>query len=290
MNRKLLSRFCLLLLPATLFADVPKTINHQGLVTVNGTRFNGTGHFRFAIFDPDTGVNYWTNDNTSVPGPGIPTSAVNITVTDGVYSVLLGDTSLSNMTPIQLPTLGAPGAENARLRIWFDDGVNGNQQLTPDHPLAASPYTHQAQFQPPIGSIMAWHKSMPGTPTLPEGWVECNGQPVDDARSPYDGQVIPNLNGLPDPSYTGGRFLRGGAVSGVMQEGSRHYSSSFSASGECLPRGDGAWVDFGDGSEVVNTGTNYGCTGTFTEVGQQFGAYEHSKPVNMSVVWIMRVK
>ncbi len=288
MNRKLLSGFCLLLLTASLLADVPKTINHQGLVTVNGTRFNGTGLFRFAILDPSTGQNVWTNNNSFVPGPGMPTAAVSITVTDGVYSVELGNTALANMTN-ELPP-SAFGNANLSLRIWFDDGVNGNQQLSPDHKLTTTPYAFQTQFQPPIGSIIAWHKSMPGVPSLPDGWVECNGQVLSDNKSPLNGQAIPDLNNLPDNTYTGGRFLRGGTVSGVLQEGSRHFSQSVSGSGECFPRGDGAWVDQGDGSDVYDTGTTYGCAAGFSDGGQQTRAFEHSKPVNMSVVWIMRVK
>jgi hypothetical protein len=59
----------------------------------------------------------------------------------------------------------------------------------------------------PIGSIVAWHKSFANTPSLPNGWVECNGQTLSDSESVYDGQVIPDLNGET-------RFIRGGATSG----------------------------------------------------------------------------
>ncbi len=62
----------------------------------------------------------------------------------------------------------------------------------------------------PIGSIQAWHKSIVGTPALPWGWVECNGQVIIDAESPYNGSLAPDLN----PS---GRFLRGELSSGTMQ-------------------------------------------------------------------------
>lgn len=62
----------------------------------------------------------------------------------------------------------------------------------------------------PVGTINAWHKSMTGTPTLPDGWVECNGQVIGDTESPYDGQTIPDLNGQ-------ARFLRGSSTSGSMQ-------------------------------------------------------------------------
>ena len=63
----------------------------------------------------------------------------------------------------------------------------------------------------PVGAIVAWHADMPGTPGLPDGWVSCNGGTVADPLSPLNGGNIPNLN-------TDGRFLRGGLVSGAMQD------------------------------------------------------------------------
>lgn len=51
---------------------------------------------------------------------------------------------------------------------------------------------------PPIGSVLAWLKSLgtTHTPSLPDGWVECNGQTLSDSDSPYNGDTIPDLNGI----------------------------------------------------------------------------------------------
>jgi len=122
-------------------SGVPLQINHQGVVQSGGIRFNGAGLFRFAIVDPDTSNQVWTNDGTSMPGPGTPTAAVSVTVTNGVYSVALGDTALANMTAVPSSIFSD---DNVVLRIWFDDGTNGVQQLTPDHPLSTSPYAFRA--------------------------------------------------------------------------------------------------------------------------------------------------
>ena len=46
-------------------------------------------------------ASYWSNDGTSTAGSE-PTAAVAISVSNGVYSVLLGDTSLASMTAIPL--------------------------------------------------------------------------------------------------------------------------------------------------------------------------------------------
>ena len=46
--------------------EVPRQLNHQGVVRVNGVPFNGTGLFRFAIIDPLSGVNGWRNDGSEL--------------------------------------------------------------------------------------------------------------------------------------------------------------------------------------------------------------------------------
>lgn len=70
----------------------------------------------------------------------------------------------------------------------------------------------------PIGTVLAWHKSLTGTPALPAGFVECNGQALADPQSPYNGQTIPNLN-------AGNRFLRGAASSGGSGGATTHTHS-----------------------------------------------------------------
>ena len=61
----------------------------------------------------------------------------------------------------------------------------------------------------PIGGVVAWLKSFTGTPSLPDGLVECNGQVLNDSESVYNGRTLPDLN-----SGTYHRFLRGAATSG----------------------------------------------------------------------------
>lgn len=63
----------------------------------------------------------------------------------------------------------------------------------------------------PVGCVGAFLKTFTNTPTLPDGYVECNGQILSDSQSVYDGVEIPNLNG-----NSGGtqRFIRCSTVSG----------------------------------------------------------------------------
>lgn len=116
------------------------------------------------------------------------------------------------------------------------------------------------QFTPPIGAVLAWMKSLPGMPALPDGWVECNGQTLADATSPLNGQVIPALNGTTDANK---RFLRGASTSGGTG-GAPSSSHSHGTIG----------TDIGSARTVGNTAT----------------AEVPTIPPYYEVVWIIRVK
>lgn len=124
----------LLLLVTASHAQVPALLNHQGRMAVNGVNFDGTGRFKFALVNADGSATYWSNDGTAA---GEPAAAVSLPVTKGLYSVLLGDTTLPNMTA--LPPAVFDNSD-VRLRVWFNDGTLGFQQITPDQRLVAAPY------------------------------------------------------------------------------------------------------------------------------------------------------
>ena len=85
---------------------------------------------------------FWSNDGVGpqpLPGESIePTTVVSLPVTKGLYSVLLGDSTISNMADI--PTQIFSFAYNLRLRVWFNDGTHGFQVLSPDQRLAPAVY------------------------------------------------------------------------------------------------------------------------------------------------------
>jgi hypothetical protein len=120
---------------------VPSLLNHQGRIAVQGVNYNGSGLFKFALVNATGSVTYWSNDGTSTGGSQ-PTAAVTLTVANGLYAVLLGNTELTNMTAI------APAAleyADVRLRVWFNDGTKGFQLISPDQRLAAVPYSIQSR-------------------------------------------------------------------------------------------------------------------------------------------------
>jgi hypothetical protein len=123
-----------LLAALTASAQVPQIINYQGRITVGGTNYDATGLFKFALVNTVGTLNYWANDGTA---SGQPATSVSLAVSKGLYSVLLGDTTVSGMTV----AIGSTVFANAdvRLRVWFSDG-SGYQQLTPDQRIAAVGY------------------------------------------------------------------------------------------------------------------------------------------------------
>ncbi|MBI5387073.1 MAG: hypothetical protein HZA90_20575 [Verrucomicrobia bacterium] len=121
---------------SVLHAQVPQLINYQGRIVTGGTNFHGAGQFKFALVNSTGLATFWSNDGTSVGG-GEPTAAVSLGVSNGLYAVLLGNATLANMTVVP-PTVFTN--LDVRLRIWFNDGVTGFQQLAPDQRIAAVGY------------------------------------------------------------------------------------------------------------------------------------------------------
>lgn len=118
-------------------AQPPELLNYQGRVTVDGTNFHGTGHFKFALVDETGDITYWSNDGLSEPE-----DAVSLLVERGLYAVLLGDTSLANMTQAISPSLFAN--PEMYLRVWFSDDGSSFEQLAPDQRLVPVGYAMMA--------------------------------------------------------------------------------------------------------------------------------------------------
>jgi len=121
-------------------ASVPQIISYQGRVTVGSTNFDGAGQFKFALVNSGATITYWSNDGTSVAGSQ-PSAAVQIAVSKGLYSIQLGSSVYPNMQPISASVFAN---DNVLLRIWFNDGANGMQQLTPDQRIASVGYAMMA--------------------------------------------------------------------------------------------------------------------------------------------------
>lgn len=138
---------------------------------------------------------------------------------------------------------------------------------------------------PPVGSILPFLKSLSGVPSLPSGWVECNGQTLSDADSPLNGQVIPNLNG--------GKYLKGAAASGATGGNATHKHQWYYLAGTST--GTRYFLQIGSAS-ATNKGQTYDVNGTAVDVGTtllQIPGYvdaQNGEPPYYQVVWIIRIK
>ena len=130
----------------------PNLFNYQGHIAAGGIPFDGNGQFKFALVNAAGDTTYWSHDGSSTAG-GEPTTAVAILVSKGAFQVPLGDTTVANMTKAIPASLFADNDE-VFLRIWFDDGSNGSEQLSPDRKLSTVPYAIVAA-RVPDGAIEA---------------------------------------------------------------------------------------------------------------------------------------
>jgi len=147
----------------------------------------------------------------------------------------------------------------------------------------------------PVGAIIAWHKSMTNTPALPGEWAECNGQVLIDDESVYNEQTIPNLNGesggadSPDISRKEAMFLRGGLTSGSGQDHRFQEHSHNHRHGITAYDGGTGWDYAEEFTGAYGTSSSYYTN--YDNTMPTSGNYgSETRPVNMSVVWIMRVK
>lgn len=163
----------------------------------------------------------------------------------------------------------------------------------------------------PVGAIVPWHKKLAGG-RLPDGWVECNG-PIKAGDPEFDENALVDLAEVPDLNSTR-RFLRGGLTSGVFeadafQNHSHGIDISVAPAGEHSHEYGGAPYCDHCGGKTNNSGSGNprraqrtttegrhthevdakvaGATGLN---GEECRVDSETRPINMSVVWIIRVR
>jgi len=134
----------------------PTVVSYQGFVSVGGTPYTGSGYFKFAIGDAAGTTTYWCNDGTYTVGE--PAVAVQLAVNNGLFSVLLGDTSIPNMlASLKASVFDGP---DRYLRVWFSASGSGPfTRLTPDTRIAAVPYALQAETAVDADTVDGAHAS-----------------------------------------------------------------------------------------------------------------------------------
>lgn len=145
------------------FGQTAGVIQYQGRILSGNTAFDGIGQFKFALVNTAATQVYWLN-SVDANSDGEPDQAVSVSVQRGLYSVHLGDTTVPNMAAIPLSVftdnITDLGVDPMYLRVWFHDGVNGFQRLSPDHTISAVSFAMaaahaQMALSVPDGSITA---------------------------------------------------------------------------------------------------------------------------------------
>lgn len=296
------------------------TMAYQGkLLDANGVPVNGPTDMVFRIYDAPSGGNLlwvesWTGTNA-------------VQVNDGLFHVMIGslNPTLSSLstTNVSLLYLGLTAGTDPEMspRLQMGSAINAirSESLLPGSNVHVASLTTAGSVgvgtqQPmeklqvagnikadtfigygvvPVGSVIAWHKSLPGTPALPDGWVECNGQVIADPQSVYNGQTAPDLNNR-------GLFIRGSTVSGTYQadqlqshthKDAGHADSSHDTDHNNTPANvDYSAYEYGY-YRVANTGVGYAQLGE--PVASSGGTVRYgteTRPANMSMIWVMRIK
>lgn len=117
-------------------SGAPRLISYQGHIFEEDVPYDGTGYFKFAIMDEVGTTYYWTND-----GEEPPLASIELMVTNGLFSLNLGDTNLPNMDMLSVQTFEDP---DTILRVWFSPNNSDWTQL-PDQVISAVPYALQAE-------------------------------------------------------------------------------------------------------------------------------------------------
>ncbi len=196
-----------LLLTAPLQAQVPNLINYQGRIVVGTTNFNSPpdGQFKFALVD-GTGNQVWRNQGT---GAGEPPTAVSLTVIKGLYSVTLGDTSIPNMAAIPSSVFTSAVV---RLRVWFNDGVTGFQQLSPDQRVAPAAYLSDGSVTTAkLASGLTVNGSLVGNASTATAAGTFTGTLAGDVTGPQGATVVGTVGGVSAANVAAGATLANGA-------------------------------------------------------------------------------
>jgi microcystin-dependent protein len=126
------------------------TINYQGyLADSGGAAVNGPVSIVFSLYAVETsGAPLWSETQNAV------------TVTDGLFSVLLG-----SVTPL------GQSLFDGNPNLWLGVTVGADEEMTPREKLSSAPFALSGGV--PAGVIVMW--SGPQS-AIPDGWVLCDGQ------------------------------------------------------------------------------------------------------------------
>lgn len=260
---RLLIASALALGATALNAQVPQLINYQGRVTLGGTNFDGTGQFKFALINAGGSTNYWSNDGRTT---GQPATAVPLTVTKGLYSVLLGDTSVGGMGVAISASVFANS--DVRLRVWFNDGPTGFQKLAPDQRVAAVGYALVAATLDPTADVRGQRLLIGSGHNLSGVGSTIAGGYLNDATTNYAAVS----GGLGNIASGVGSIVAGGVTNTVTGFEATIAGGELNCVTGTLATVSGGYANAASGTEATVAGGEYnGAYGTLSVVGGGYG-------------------
>lgn len=123
-------------------------LNYQGRLISGGTAFTGVGQIKFSLVSQDGSSVLWNNDgSTSQAGSS---QALSVNVDRGIFSIRLGDKSVGGMAEIPDSLLSN---STVKLRIQFNDGLNGFQALSPDSTIDLTKFQSSNGNSAPVSAL-----------------------------------------------------------------------------------------------------------------------------------------
>lgn len=124
-------------LPGLALAD-DVSFNYQGMIKAHNQAYTGTGYLKLAILNTDGQSVLWSNDGSVGTGSGpnslpVPTGSIQVPISDGVFSVQVGDSNVPTMAALDSAVLVSDTP--LRLRVWFSTDGATFEQLNPDQKL-----------------------------------------------------------------------------------------------------------------------------------------------------------
>jgi hypothetical protein len=140
----------------------------------------------------------------------------------------------------------------------------------------------------PLSSVIPWDPDIV-TPSLslPPGWHRCDGTMIDDIHSPLYGTPSREINTA--AGYDAGRYPRGGGTSGVLQDATKYFKWTGTATGRVISASHGTGAYDADGlftksfeGRYINGGTNFGPV--------DISDYYACRPVSITMVMIQKTR
>ncbi|WOO40306.1 hypothetical protein [Rubellicoccus peritrichatus] len=138
---------CLMLLVCSFeLTAIPNTLSYQGRVSDDGLLLDGDFYMRFALSDGLNSAHLWHNDGSDPADHTQPLDGLGVTVTNGLFSIVLGNGPGADNSPI-------PSAvwenDTLFLKVWLSkdstDGTDGTFDLLTTTQIVPVAHAHRAK-------------------------------------------------------------------------------------------------------------------------------------------------